>query len=86
MKRKIDELGRLVIPAEMRKQLNINSGDSVNIEVVDNKVVVTSSNEIDYKQKVDEAIMLCEKFMATNRDPSCNLGDLQLIIDTLKGE
>lgn len=54
MKRKIDDLGRLVIPMEIRKELKINNGDSVNIEVVDNKVVVTNTNEINYKEIVEE--------------------------------
>ena len=47
MNRKLDDLGRLVIPAEMRKQLGISSGDSVNIQLVDNKVIVTSAKKID---------------------------------------
>ena len=84
MRRSIDSLGRLVIPAEMRKELNIDNGDSVDIELVDNKIVVSSKT--DYKEIIDKAIELCEKFMATNENPSCNLGDLQLIIDTLRGE
>lgn len=54
MNRKLDDLGRLVIPAEMRNKLSLKSGDSVNIELVGKKVIVTNPNEIDYKQILDE--------------------------------
>ncbi|MBE6148758.1 MAG: AbrB/MazE/SpoVT family DNA-binding domain-containing protein [Firmicutes bacterium] len=38
--RKIDELGRIVIPKELRKVLNINSGDDLEIYVDDQKIVL----------------------------------------------
>lgn len=54
MNRKIDSMGRVVIPKEMREQLYINCGDTVNIDVVDNKLVITKTNQVDYKQTLDE--------------------------------
>lgn len=54
MKRNIDALGRIVIPVEIRKQLDINNGDSVDIDLVDNKIVISNPSEIDYKQVVKE--------------------------------
>lgn len=36
--RKIDELGRIVIPKEMRNSLNINNGDDIEIKVVENQI------------------------------------------------
>lgn len=38
MVRRIDELGRIVIPKEIRKSLKLNMGDSVEIYVEDNKI------------------------------------------------
>ncbi|MFW2502750.1 AbrB family transcriptional regulator [Clostridium diolis] len=38
--RKLDPLGRIVIPKEIRKVLGINDGDSMEIIKVDNEVVV----------------------------------------------
>lgn len=38
--RKIDELGRIVIPIEIRKFLKLNMGDSVEIYVEDNKIML----------------------------------------------
>lgn len=38
MKRKIDELGRIVIPKEIRQSLKLNMGDSLEIYIEDNKI------------------------------------------------
>ena len=39
--RKVDELGRVVIPKEMRTVLNISNGDPVEINVEGSKVYLT---------------------------------------------
>lgn len=38
--RKIDELGRIVLPKELRKSLNINSGDDFQITINDKKIIL----------------------------------------------
>ena len=38
--RKIDELGRIVIPKEIRKNLNIRNGEDVQIFVEEDKIVL----------------------------------------------
>ena len=38
--RRIDELGRIVIPKEIRNTLRLNMGDVVEILVEDNKVIL----------------------------------------------
>ena len=38
--RKIDELGRIVLPKELRKSLNINSGDDFQISIDENKIIL----------------------------------------------
>ena len=39
--RNIDEMGRLVIPKEMRTKMDIRSNDSVEIYVEDDKIILT---------------------------------------------
>ncbi len=56
MNRKIDELGRLCIPKEMRNKLGIKDNDPVNIECIENKIIITNPSEIDYKEVIDKAI------------------------------
>lgn len=37
--RRIDDLGRVVIPRDIREKLNINIGDALELSIEDNKVV-----------------------------------------------
>lgn len=48
--RKIDELGRIVLPAEMRKIFNINEKDAVEIFTKDDMIVL---------KKYDSACIFC---------------------------
>lgn len=38
--RKIDELGRIVIPIEVRKELGIKDGESLDISIINNKIIL----------------------------------------------
>ena len=44
--RKIDELGRIVIPIEIRKILNINVGENLEFIVNDNNIIIKKNNVI----------------------------------------
>lgn len=54
MNRKIDELGRIVIPKEIRNYLNINNNDCLAIEIKDNSIVLTK--EFDLEEWLNERI------------------------------
>ena len=41
MVRRIDELGRIVIPKEIRKQLMMKEGESISFELEDDKIILT---------------------------------------------
>ena len=41
MNKKIDELGRFVIPKDMRLQLGIQENDTLNVNIEGNKIVIT---------------------------------------------
>lgn len=38
--RKLDELGRVVLPIELRRTLNINEGDSLEVYVDDEQIIL----------------------------------------------
>lgn len=40
MVRKLDELGRIVIPIEIRNQYNLNEGDKIEIEERHNEIIL----------------------------------------------
>jgi AbrB family looped-hinge helix DNA binding protein len=61
MNRNIDNLGRIVIPKEFRKELGIDSGSNLNIELVDNKIVITKKDSVDYKAKYEDALRQIEQ-------------------------
>ena len=45
MTRKLDKLGRFVIPMEMRKSLKLNAGDEVEIEQKGEKIIISKSKD-----------------------------------------
>ena len=60
--RNVDELGRIVIPKEMRKKMDIKSSDPIEIYVEGDKIILTkyqlsclfcgtSSDLVNYKEK-----------------------------------
>ena len=63
MKRKIDDLGRISLPAEMKKEIGLNNGSEANIEIEDHKIIITKPNAIDYKAIVDKATEYIENNM-----------------------
>jgi transcriptional pleiotropic regulator of transition state genes len=61
--RKVDELGRVVIPREMRKILNIKIKDPLEIHVEGNSIILNKFHEITCKsceQKIDESDRFCK--------------------------
>lgn len=56
MKRHFDELGRIVIPKEMREALDLGPFDYAEIELINNKIVISNPENND-KQKQFEFLM-----------------------------
>ena len=54
MVRKIDDLGRIVLPKELRKILNINSGDDVQILVENEKIILEKYSRL---EKYEESLI-----------------------------
>ena len=71
--KRIDDLGRIVIPKDIRKSLSIKTNDSLEISVIDNKINIEKNVSI--KNYDNEAINLAKLFskcnisiLVTNRD------------------
>lgn len=56
--RKIDELGRIVIPKEIRKNLGIRDGESLEIYTIDDSIILKKYYEV--KKLEDVCDKLCE--------------------------
>ena len=61
MKRNLDNLGRLVIPKEMRNQLGIKENESANIECDGSKIIITKPDAVDYKAIVMKVLEYIEE-------------------------
>ena len=42
MNRKIDDLGRISVPKEMRVKIGLENGDEVNVELVGDKIIISN--------------------------------------------
>ena len=45
MARKVDDLGRVVVPAEMRKSFGIREGDYLDISVEDDRIILSKRQD-----------------------------------------
>ena len=89
MNRNIDTLGRIVIPKEMRKQLDIKENDPLNIELQDNKIIITKPDTVDYKAIVDKATEYMKTIFMNCIDNDKRYFEdpyIQRIYEILKGE
>ncbi len=51
MARKVDELGRMVLPSELRRRFRIHEGDYLGIHVEDQRIILT---------KVETGCVFCD--------------------------
>lgn len=74
MIRKIDELGRVVLPKEIRRNLGIRDGESLEIFVDENHIILKKYSRIeDYSEKIDKICNLVSdvyncQLIVTDRD------------------
>ena len=66
MTRRIDELGRLVIPKEIRRSLKIRDNDQVEISVIDNKIILNKYENIVKDRVINLFINLLKKTIKKN--------------------
>lgn len=59
--RKIDELGRIVLPKEIRKTLNINTGDDFQISIENEKIILQRYLKLKNREK--EIIKILDTFI-----------------------
>lgn len=65
MKRKIDDLARIVIPAEMRKELGIELNQELEIEKVENKIIISNPKGMKSKSEIEKMLHDVSKLEAT---------------------
>lgn len=58
--RRLDELGRIVIPKEIRNNLNFNSGDLLDLNIGNNSLIIKKSKIFFNQKYIEEVINLIE--------------------------
>ena len=57
--RKIDDLGRIVLPKEIRNSLSINSGDDFEITIDNNKIILEKYSKLDCFEDIIKNYINC---------------------------
>ncbi len=53
--RKIDNLGRMVLPVEIRRYYCLSAGDMISLRVVQNEIILTKETErVRFTKKIDD--------------------------------
>lgn len=87
--RRIDELGRIVIPVEIRRKLNIKEGENLEINVLDNSINLKKMSVIDnYKNIIEELgntlrSVVKGHIIFTNREKNIYSTDTELLYKDL---
>ena len=66
MTRRIDELGRLVIPKEIRRSLKIKDNDQVEINIIDDKIVLSKYENLVKDHVISLLINLLKRSIKKN--------------------
>ena len=64
--RRIDDLGRLVIPKDIRKVLKIKNNDQLEINVIDNKIVLNKYDIIEKDNNISIILNSIKKYLNKN--------------------
>lgn len=75
--RKVDDLGRIVIPKELRKNLKIREGDTVEINLSDDKIVLKKNEPLGESLEVFKKYLEC---LAKNTNNTCILTDTEKVV------
>ena len=64
--RRIDDLGRVVIPKEIRRNLKIKDSEEVEISVIDNKIVLSKYESVKKDKTIGCLLRSIGKFLGCN--------------------
>ena len=71
--RKIDELGRIVLPKEIRKNMRIRENDELLIDVLDDKIILSKAYGIESSKVLNDVVYVMHQeydidILISNRD------------------
>ena len=81
--RRLDELGRIVIPIEIRRNLNMNEGDSILFATQGDSIVLTKFKPRD--ERIEETIYGLKSVLNDGTLNNAQVRIVETAIDQLKG-
>lgn len=85
MNRNVDNLGRIVIPKEIRKLFGIKENDSLRIETENNKIILYKDCN-NSEERIDKAIKQMNKLLLQYSKDDYEFKELNSVRNILKGE
>lgn len=64
--RKLDSLGRIVIPVEFRKTLGIKDGDNIGMNMENGKIVLETTDSCEFCGEKEHLMMFKGKYICLN--------------------
>lgn len=71
IKRKIDQLGRLVIPSDMKRQIGLENGNEADIELQNDRIIVTNPCGMKSEMEITFKLNALKKLKETMPDDEC---------------
>ena len=78
--KRIDSLGRIVLPKTIRKSLNIKNSDEVEIECSQDKIIISKYNVVEKNEKIIEDI-ICVLKNYLPKDLSVVITDTNIVLN-----
>ncbi|MDE5565377.1 MAG: AbrB/MazE/SpoVT family DNA-binding domain-containing protein, partial [Anaeroplasmataceae bacterium] len=82
--RRVDELGRIVIPKEIRTRMKMDSGDLVDICISEEQVVLSKFQPLDHDSQIVEAF--CDSLKDTYHSDIIITDSHQILYNTLSSD
>lgn len=79
VKRNVDTAGRVVIPSDMKNRLGLKYGSEVDVELVENKIVISNSKGIRSVEEIERYLSELKKWKEEKPDDE----SLETAINTL---
>ncbi len=77
--RRIDELGRIVIPKEVRKKLKIRNGDSIDIYIDNDKILLQKYSAL---KDLEEIVKVLVETLSKSYNASIVISDMSKVLAT----
>lgn len=85
MRSRVDKFGRILIPKEIRKEFSFDTNDYVEIDLIEDRIIISKPQNIDKEEKLDFLIKRERKLQDIEyilmNDKSVDISDIRKILN-----